>query len=113
MAVELESGDFHGNNPNGRLRICRQGMEKHIEPGDLSYDDGEGGWSGFGGDVDMHSFQNQEFKCPAWRKEECATGAGMKEGGGRAWGIGVTVAVCVSDVNCGCGLLLQACAYCN
>ncbi len=72
VAVELESADGHAHNPNGTIRICRQGMEKRVEasrcPSRV-------------GDVDLHSLKNQEFQCPVWRGGESTMGAGEWEEG--------------------------------
>jgi hypothetical protein len=84
VAVEMESLDYGDDGwPNGRLRICRQGMEKRIEPSDCLFcDDDEGviprGCVPGVGDLDMRSLENQEFKCPLWRGRECAVGVGKK-----------------------------------
>ena len=75
VAVELESGDLNlatNHNPNGTIRICRQGMEKRVEAS---------GCPSRVGDVDMHSLKNQEFQCPVWRGGESAVGAGEWEEG--------------------------------
>ena len=72
VAVELESADVHAHNPNGTIRICRQGMEKRVEasrcPSRV-------------GDLDLHSLKNQEFQCPVWRGGESTMGAGEWEEG--------------------------------